>query len=217
MTIFPVSGHDAWTKTYDLNFREDGLNVYEWMLTHSRREQNVLAVFDLKFSAKENNGTTSLNWNTSRELNNLGFSVERSSDGNKFDSLAFISSQGEKGGNYSFTDTYPESGQNFYRLKVFESTGKITFSNVVRVDIRNTTNKVSIYPNPVSSTMNFQTNYNPGNAVLRIFDVSGRAVMEKTISGSGNHSIPLNLPSGMYSAILLENGRMAFKQSFIKN
>ncbi|HTE25988.1 PKD domain-containing protein [Flavitalea sp.] len=31
-TIFQVSGHDAWTKTYDLNFREDGKNVFEWML-----------------------------------------------------------------------------------------------------------------------------------------------------------------------------------------
>ncbi|HRN55575.1 MAG TPA: hypothetical protein PLL71_03950, partial [Agriterribacter sp.] len=30
LTIFNASGHDAWSKTYDPNFREDGLNVYEW-------------------------------------------------------------------------------------------------------------------------------------------------------------------------------------------
>lgn len=35
-TIFQVPGHDAWTKTYDPLFRENGLNVYEWMLTHHR-------------------------------------------------------------------------------------------------------------------------------------------------------------------------------------
>lgn len=36
LTIFPVSGHDAWTKTYDPNWRPNGLNVYEWMLQYSR-------------------------------------------------------------------------------------------------------------------------------------------------------------------------------------
>ncbi|MCO5240356.1 MAG: T9SS type A sorting domain-containing protein [Chitinophagaceae bacterium] len=36
LSIFNASGHDAWTKTYDPNFKQDGLNVYEWMLSYSR-------------------------------------------------------------------------------------------------------------------------------------------------------------------------------------
>ena len=36
MTIFPVSGHDAWTKAYDINYTENNLNVYQWMLTYTR-------------------------------------------------------------------------------------------------------------------------------------------------------------------------------------
>ena len=35
-TIFPVSGHDAWTKTYDPGFTQNGLNVYQWMLMHQK-------------------------------------------------------------------------------------------------------------------------------------------------------------------------------------
>jgi dienelactone hydrolase len=35
-TIFNASGHDAWTKAYDPNYREGGKNVYEWMLTYRR-------------------------------------------------------------------------------------------------------------------------------------------------------------------------------------
>ncbi|RZL13067.1 MAG: hypothetical protein EOO89_18300, partial [Pedobacter sp.] len=31
-TIFTSGSHDAWSKTYDPSFKEDGLNVYEWML-----------------------------------------------------------------------------------------------------------------------------------------------------------------------------------------
>ncbi len=36
MTIFNVNSHDAWSKTYDPNYRENGMNVYEWMLSHKR-------------------------------------------------------------------------------------------------------------------------------------------------------------------------------------
>ncbi len=35
-TIFMVSGHDAWTQAYNPSYRENGKNVYEWMLTYSR-------------------------------------------------------------------------------------------------------------------------------------------------------------------------------------
>lgn len=35
-TIFPVVSHDAWTATYDLKFKEKGMNIYEWMLQYSR-------------------------------------------------------------------------------------------------------------------------------------------------------------------------------------
>jgi hypothetical protein len=35
-TIFNIGGHDAWTKTYDPAFRENGYNIYEWMLLHQK-------------------------------------------------------------------------------------------------------------------------------------------------------------------------------------
>lgn len=36
LTIFNKSGHDAWTQTYDPAFTQNGLNVYQWMLSHTR-------------------------------------------------------------------------------------------------------------------------------------------------------------------------------------
>lgn len=35
LTIFQKGGHDAWTQSYDPNFRQGGLNVYEWMLSYT--------------------------------------------------------------------------------------------------------------------------------------------------------------------------------------
>jgi hypothetical protein len=35
-TIFVSTSHDAWTKAYDPNYRENGLNIYEWMLQYAK-------------------------------------------------------------------------------------------------------------------------------------------------------------------------------------
>ncbi|RYY59883.1 MAG: hypothetical protein EOO05_11825 [Chitinophagaceae bacterium] len=34
-TIFPGGGHDAWTQAYNPSYREEGKNVYEWMLQYT--------------------------------------------------------------------------------------------------------------------------------------------------------------------------------------
>ncbi len=36
ITIHQASGHDAWTKSYDPNFRVNQMNVYEWMLSYKK-------------------------------------------------------------------------------------------------------------------------------------------------------------------------------------
>lgn len=36
LTLWPTGGHDAWTRATDLNYRENGLNMYEWMLQYQR-------------------------------------------------------------------------------------------------------------------------------------------------------------------------------------
>lgn len=34
-SLYESGGHDAWTQTYDLNYKPNGLNVFEWMLQYS--------------------------------------------------------------------------------------------------------------------------------------------------------------------------------------
>jgi predicted peptidase len=35
-TIWPSGGHNAWTKASDPNYKENGMNMYEWMLQYHR-------------------------------------------------------------------------------------------------------------------------------------------------------------------------------------
>ena len=36
ITIFDATGHDAWTKAYDPAYKENNMNMYEWMLQYSK-------------------------------------------------------------------------------------------------------------------------------------------------------------------------------------
>jgi len=36
MTLWPTGGHDAWTQASDPEYREEGMNIYEWMLQYKR-------------------------------------------------------------------------------------------------------------------------------------------------------------------------------------
>lgn len=37
MTLWPTGGHDAWTKATDPTYKENGMNMYEWMLQFSKK------------------------------------------------------------------------------------------------------------------------------------------------------------------------------------
>ncbi|MBX3254720.1 MAG: T9SS type A sorting domain-containing protein [Chitinophagaceae bacterium] len=43
ITIFNKTGHDAWSKTYSTGFKENGMNVYEWMLTYTNKRTGTPA------------------------------------------------------------------------------------------------------------------------------------------------------------------------------
>lgn len=37
LTVFDAFGHDAWTEALNPKYKEQGMNVYEWMLQYSRK------------------------------------------------------------------------------------------------------------------------------------------------------------------------------------
>lgn len=213
MTIFNNNSHDAWTATYDLNFKENGLNVYEWMLQYQK--ESVLAVNDLKFKVAAEKNDVAINWSTASEVNNYGFVIERSSDSRRFDSIAFVPSSGASAHQYKYVDYAPAAGENFYRLKIISNAGQVTYSEVRNV-LYAGTKSISLFPNPVNNVLHIQSGYNLSNASLRITDIAGKSVMVNSISGSGDHSIPVRLVPGMYVATIIQEGKVVFNQTFIK-
>ena len=216
-TIFQSNTHDAWTQTYNLNFKENNLNIYEWMLQFSRAN-GTLEVNGLNFYVtKKDDKNVLLSWQTSSENNNKGFVIERSNDGNSFDSIGFVSSLsvGGRGANYIFTDMPLNDGIEYYRLRQINldnsySYGPVRFLKLNRGEI------VSIYPNPVSEDLYIKSGVTLANAQMKIYTIDGRLMMEKVLNGSGTLSVSVrSLPAGIYVA-KVSAGDNNFKYRFVK-
>lgn len=128
-------------------------------------------------------------WKTANEQNNTNFTVERSTDNRKtFDVLGGL--QAADAGTYSFLDKHPVIGQNFYRLKQENINNTITYSKVVGVfysDLSDNANnnKLNIYPNPVSNSINLAiavTSNENTSYKIKFVNNSGFVVKEVTSS-----------------------------------
>jgi hypothetical protein len=218
-TIFQKEGHDAWTTSYDPNFRENGLNMYEYMLQFKRSQIAVLPVTGLTFDAAvARNNKVSLEWSTVSEIDNPDFKVLRSDDGVNFTSIATINSTAVDGAGarYSYLDLNPFPGVNYYRLEMQEAGASKTYSDTRRVQVTKA-GSITVYPNPAQNVLHIS---NPGllrNVILTISNSDGQAVYKETVTSNGNLVVDISrLQAGSYFGELNDpaGGRQVFQ--FVK-
>ena len=172
-------------------------------------EGNIIPVELITFNASIIENGIQLNWQTASELNNIGFEVQRSLDGNNFFDIGFVKGTGTttENNNYFFIDTkLVEENLYYYRLKQIDFDGTLSFSDVISVlyNIPKTFSLEPNYPNPFNPTtkINWQSPVS-GWQTLRVYDVLGREVAtlvdEFKPAGSYEHDFDgSNLPSGIY-------------------
>ena len=133
--------------------------------------------------------------------------LERSADSRNFSPINTITADALRCNQpFDYTDANPLTGINYYRLKVVDADGKITYSNTVALlNAAKGFNLISIAPNPVVDD-NFKLNVataQAGKMELVIFDVQGRLVNRQTVTLiAGFNSLPVNagnLAAGSYT------------------
>ena len=149
-----------------------------------------------------------LNWKvTCTNTSSAIMTLERSADSRNFISINSITADAVRCNQpFSYTDVNPIKGMNYYRLKLVDADGKISYSSIVALlnavkgfDI------VSIAPNPVV-TDNFKLNIACAQASkieVSIYDMQGRLVNRQSLNLiAGFNSLPVNvasLSSGSYT------------------
>jgi glucose/arabinose dehydrogenase len=161
------------------------------------------------------NGSALLNWKTANEQNSSHFIIERSADGNNFNTIGRVAASGNTTvtTNYPYTDNdaaIQQQPQLYYRLKIVDNNGEFGYSNIVIISFASLT-KITVYPIPAHNSINVNIQAAAsGDAQLQVIDNSGHIVLHNTatlLKGSNDLNINLQkLGAGPYYLKVTGNG-----------
>lgn len=158
------------------------------------------------FEGKNYTNQNLLMWTTASESNNMGFDIEASQDGIRFDKIGFVKGNGTTNDEkrYSFTDEKVASGLTYYRLRQVDFDDEFEYSKVISV-LRKSDRliAISVSPNPAKDVLNIVIETkNDNDLEINLLDILGKIVKQEksTIQqGLNNKSLDLqDLPGGIY-------------------
>ena len=114
------------------------------------------------------------------------------------------------------------AGNNYYRIKIVDKSGSISYTYVVVVNIGKGIARIFLYPNPaLKHIFNLQiNNVNAGKYKLMVYDAAGRVVISRDVEhfeGSSTEQIflPASTASGAYRVVLLSKEKSIFSTTLI--
>jgi len=178
----------------------------------------TLPVKLIRFTANQEAETAVLRWETSSELNNKAFVIERSTDGVLFAAIGQVKGNGTTNltSLYSFTDRQPQHGSNYYRLRQTDIDGRSEYSEVRVVKFNPAAEAlINIYPNPATNRITIGQTRQPINKITLV-DLSGSRVLEQQ-GAAPNLILPASLPNGLYIVhVLFRDGTVSQHKLEIK-
>ena len=163
----------------------------------------------LSFDAFPEQEFVLLQWMTESELNHDFFTVERSPDANKFETLLTTPGAGTSFEQiiYEEKDYQPLPGKSFYRLKSTDFDGTFSYSHIVEVSRENLQDwEMNMYPNPVSGRsihLRFQGLETGQELRIEMLDMAGKLIHSEILLPSEETwleeiPIPEGLSRGSY-------------------
>ncbi len=194
--INPGAANVIWNTNllrWEVNFDVTGFSGF-----FLRGDKNFpLAVQLVNFTGKAESSRNRLDWNTENETQGIIYEVERSVDGNTFGKQGQVSGK-DKGASYIFYDENPINGTNYYRLKMTEFSGEVSYSNVVLVKRNGISGGISIFPIPANNILhiNYSNRALDGSTVTAL-DLQGRVMAKVILTNSTQMNIE-KWPAGIY-------------------
>ena len=152
------------------------------------------------------------------------FELQRSADGSNYTSIYAFSASKERCDNpFDFTDVTPADGKNYYRLKMIDVDGKISYSNIILLTQKTAHfDLVSLYPNVVNnqiSVLKINT-AKKENITVSVSDFTGREIQKQAISLQiGLNQIPVQtrgLSAGIFNVTIYSGNSKPISFRLIK-
>lgn len=161
-------------------------------------------------AAKGAHQTAILHWQTAKEDHTDYFGVEHSTDSRTWTPLGNVTAKSGNG-DYGYTHSHPATGINFYRLRMVDYDGRQAYSPVrsLNFDVANGNNNYVVYPNPAQHTLYIKGL--TGTEQVKVYDMTGRALMQVNVTGSEAHADLSGLANATYYVVISDNSTTSFK------
>jgi hypothetical protein len=164
-------------------------------------DNSVLSIPLLSFNAStENNSKVKLVWAINEEADYLGYTTERSKDGNNWEAIAFSLAAGSQGSHdYEIIDNDPYPGNSFYRLKLNQGSSAVRYSGIKPVKIKDLGTMIDVFPNPATdkTTIKISGDFENQEAYISVTNTRGHELSyQKTMLVSGHNLIEMQVQPG---------------------
>ncbi len=175
----------------------------------------------ISFTGIRSNAVSRLSWVTEHESGVEHFVAERSFDGVHFTTVGQVQARNtgtqEK---YLLTDPVAFSGNAYYRLKITDQDGKISYSGIILLN-EATGSSILTVINPVHTGIQLLSQPGTNDQFsYRIYSMTGQTLQsgKVTLSGSGNTMIPLTqyFSPGVYQLDLIDGEKKLTRKLLIQ-
>ncbi|MEQ1552950.1 MAG: T9SS type A sorting domain-containing protein [Ferruginibacter sp.] len=163
-----------------------------------------------------------VNWKTLSEVNIKYMAVERSGNASEFIEIAQLNRLGgvSSSQNYQYVDNSALLANSYYRLRIVDNDGKITYSNIVTLKSIVSNSNILCYPKLANDKVTIEWNSkNVSTTAITIIDAFGRVILNKNIFtniGFNKSEIDINiLKTGVYY-VRINNDDTKITESFYK-
>jgi hypothetical protein len=161
----------------------------------------VLPVDWVSFSGRALPGSgVRLDWSTINERDNLGFHVERFTDGDwsRIGFVAAVSTERAATFEYTFLDEAPIIGSSTYRIAQEDYDGTISYSKMILIEFDAAIQSLKVYPNPAPDRLRLSGIDPEAEASVEIVDALGRVVRTARPYSPGQYIDLTDLPARVY-------------------
>ncbi len=159
----------------------------------------ILPIIYSKFTATQTKATITLNWQTTTELNNNYFAVERSGNAVNYTTVAQVNSiaTGAAVKDYAYTDKLPLAGNNYYRIKQVDKDGKFSYSKTINISYLKP-GSIQLFPNPAKDRLRVKGLNAAITSTIAVLDIQGKQLLQFTAKAAAYSFSIGSLAPGTY-------------------
>ena len=186
-TSTPIDLNGATTADFSVTSDAASANSLRFRIVFKTVASGPLPLTFTSLKAFRDKNDIHINWVTENENHAKNYSVEKSTDGKAFTEASDVKAANLPQNNYSWVDKNVANNRYYYRILIADIDGKVKYSPVMKVDAGTLSERVKVYPNPVTNQrIHFQIAEQPAGLYrVKLVSGFGQVILSQTTRHNG--------------------------------